>query len=173
VYVVSCFCHKDRFGITAGEYALYFGKEDCLELLVESGAQDMVNRMKSCANNDNNPDTKLFQTKCETMPSTSKRKAEHDESNKNKAQHKESPTTLPAAASSSGAESSECLTETRASWGYLSDGAKYNQGGSLVDHQGMPVMMPWEAQLMEAHAKAMHGARHAMNIGFGYCVCAV
>lgn len=52
-------------------------------------------------------------------------------------------------------------------WGYLKEKASYNSGGSLVDNQGMPVMMPWEAQLMKAHAVEMRGAKHPMNIGFG------
>jgi hypothetical protein len=36
----------------------------------------------------------------------------------------------------------------------------------LLDAQRMPVMMPWEGALMEAHARFFVGPR-VLNVGFG------
>ena len=49
----------------------------------------------------------------------------------------------------------------------LGQPASYKEGGCLVEACGMPVMMPWEGQLMVAHAKRLDGYEAVMNIGFG------
>jgi type IV protein arginine methyltransferase len=47
---------------------------------------------------------------------------------------------------------------------YLEQPLAYN-AENLLDASGNPVMMPWEGQIMEAHARQLHGA--VLNVGFG------
>lgn len=41
------------------------------------------------------------------------------------------------------------------------------EGKTLVEACGMPVMMPWEASLMKAHALRFQGLQSVLNVGFG------
>ena len=54
----------------------------------------------------------------------------------------------------------------RRSEGYLQGAATYGEGGCLLDQNRMPVMMPWEEQLMCAHAARFVGPAF-LNVGFG------
>lgn len=106
VYRVLINC---RFGITAGEYAIYLGHSEVLRVLLQAGSDDMLGRMKASS--------------------------------------------FPGA------------IRPRRGF-YLNGPASYGQDGCLLDVTGMPVMMPWESQLMVEHAKRLIGPR-VMNIGFG------
>ena len=100
---------EDRFGITAGEYALYLGRNEVFEVLLASGVREVVDRFR-----------------CELNRSFTLRRPE----------------------------------------GYLLGRAEYGENGCLLDRNRMPVMMPWEKQLMDAHAEHFNGTDF-LNVGFG------
>eukprot|EP00613_Pedinella_sp_CCMP2098_P074362 CAMPEP_0171930826 /NCGR_PEP_ID=MMETSP0993-20121228/28969_1 /TAXON_ID=483369 /ORGANISM="non described non described, Strain CCMP2098" /LENGTH=599 /DNA_ID=CAMNT_0012570739 /DNA_START=35 /DNA_END=1834 /DNA_ORIENTATION=+ len=76
---------------------------------------------------------------------------------------------ITAGQSSSSSGSSELggsVDDQRCSWNYLSNPAEYDHDGCLLDGDRMPVMMPWEGNLMEETARYLVGPR-VLNVGFG------
>jgi len=143
---------EDRLGVTAGEYALCGGTPahaQCFAALVNAGANDLARRMDAALDAADSAGNKP-----ETSSTAGLQSFSGDCGPKQ-------PFTTNGRSEGAAVSASE-----RRSWDYLAGPASYGEKGCLLDAQRMPVMMPWEGALMEAHARFFVGTR-VLNVGFG------
>jgi hypothetical protein len=150
---------EDRFGVTAGEYALYLDHQAVLAALVSAGARDLVLRFHrelqaakgSHHTRPSGGGSSTITSSIDTSTTSNSGKSGGGGSNSISADSNASAHSAP---------------NQRRSEGYLQGAATYGEGGCLLDQNRMPVMMPWEEQLMCAHAARFVGPAF-LNVGFG------